>query len=114
MLPSFLVVDELKSGSLVPVLTDFLQAEHAINAIYPHRHHLSAKVRSFLDLLVAHFRANPSWIEPGSPEASNRGPPGNVREWYDRPARAMAAAAQLGKRSERVSFRSKDRRAGRA
>jgi DNA-binding transcriptional LysR family regulator len=113
MLPSFLVVDELKSGNLVPVLTDFLQTEHAINAIYPHRHHLSAKVRSFLDLLVAHFRANPSWVDPGSAEASGRGPPGSVRDWYDRPARAVAAVAQSGKRSQRVSFRSRDRRAGR-
>src|SRR5262249_16719435 len=35
--PSYLVIDEIKSGKLVPVLTEFLQTEHAINAIYPHR-----------------------------------------------------------------------------
>jgi DNA-binding transcriptional LysR family regulator len=64
ILPSFLLVEEIKSGALVPVLTEFLQAEHPISAIYPHRHHLSAKVRSFLDLLVAHFRANPYWADP--------------------------------------------------
>src|SRR5215470_13838478 len=62
--PSFLLIDEIKSGRLVPVLTEFLQAEHAINAIYPHRHHLSAKVRSFIDLLVKHFHEDPGWADP--------------------------------------------------
>jgi DNA-binding transcriptional LysR family regulator len=64
MAPSFLVKDEIKSGRLVPVLTEFLRAEHAINAIYPHRHHLSAKVRSFIDLLAKHFHDDPAWADP--------------------------------------------------
>jgi DNA-binding transcriptional LysR family regulator len=64
ILPSFLLVDEIKSGRLVPALMQFMQAEYPISAIYPHRHHLSAKVRSFLDLLVAHFRGNPHWADP--------------------------------------------------
>jgi DNA-binding transcriptional LysR family regulator len=62
--PSFLLIDEIKSGRLVPVLTEFLQTEHAINAIYPHRHHLSAKVRSFIDLLAKHFHEHPGWADP--------------------------------------------------
>ena len=62
--PSFLVIDEIKSGRLVPVLTEFLQTEHAINAIYPHRRHLSAKVRSFIDLLAERFREDPAWADP--------------------------------------------------
>lgn len=61
--PSFLLIDEIKSGRLVPVLIEFLQTEHAINAIYPHRHHLSAKVRSFIDLLVKHFHEDPGWAD---------------------------------------------------
>src|SRR5215510_12569645 len=61
--PSFLLIDEIKSGRLVPILTEFLQTEHAINAIYPHRHHLSAKVRSFIDLLVKHFHDDPVWAD---------------------------------------------------
>jgi len=61
--PSFLLIDEIKSGRLVPVLTEFLRTEHAINAIYPHRHHLSAKVRSFIDLLVKHFHEDPGWAD---------------------------------------------------
>ena len=64
MAPSFLLIDEIKSGRLVPVLTEFLAAEHAINAIYPHRHHLSAKVRSFIDLLAKRFHDDPAWADP--------------------------------------------------
>ena len=57
--PSFLLIGEIKSGRLVPVLTEYLQTDHAINAIYPHRHHVSAKVRCFIDLLAKHFREDP-------------------------------------------------------
>jgi hypothetical protein len=56
MMPSFLVVDDIKSGRLVPVLKELLQTEYDIQAIYPHRHHLSAKVRRFVDLLIEHYR----------------------------------------------------------
>jgi DNA-binding transcriptional LysR family regulator len=95
-LPSFLLVDEIKSGALVPVLTDFLQTQHPINAIYPHRHHLSAKVRSFLDLLVEHFRANPFWADPcraqSMPPAATT--PANVHQLSGRPVlRSIAATA---------------------
>jgi DNA-binding transcriptional LysR family regulator len=62
--PSFLLIEEIKSGRLVPVLTEFLQTDHAINAIYPHRRHLSAKVRSFIDLLARRFRDDPAWADP--------------------------------------------------
>jgi DNA-binding transcriptional LysR family regulator len=61
--PSFLLIEEIKSGRLVPVLTEFLQTDHAINAIYPHRRHLSAKVRSFIDLLARRFRDDPAWAD---------------------------------------------------
>ena len=61
--PSFLLIDEIKSGRLVPVLTEFLQTDHAIYAIYPHRRHLSAKVRSFIDLLARRFRDDPTWAD---------------------------------------------------
>jgi DNA-binding transcriptional LysR family regulator len=64
MVPSFLVVDEIKTGRLIPVLTRFLQTEYAINAIYPHRHHLSAKVRSFIDLMSKRFHEDPAWADP--------------------------------------------------
>jgi len=42
----------IKSGRPVRILEDHQPVEFAINAIYPHRHHLSAKVRSFIDLVA--------------------------------------------------------------
>jgi hypothetical protein len=96
ILPSFLLVDEIKSGALVPVLADFLQTQHPINAIYPHRHHLSAKVRSFLDLLVEHFRANPFLADPcrATPIAGAATAPAKVHQLSGRPAlRSIAATA---------------------
>jgi DNA-binding transcriptional LysR family regulator len=55
ILPTFLVADELRTGRLIHVLGDFLQTEYAVSATYPHRNRVSAKVRSFIDLLVKHF-----------------------------------------------------------
>lgn len=49
--PYPLVVDQLKSGELVPVLSNFSSFEFLINGYYPHRHYLSAKVRRFLDFV---------------------------------------------------------------
>jgi DNA-binding transcriptional LysR family regulator len=61
--PNFLVADELRSGDLVPTLTNFAPVEMTINAVYPHRRHLSAKVRSFIDLVAQQFR-DAKWGEP--------------------------------------------------
>jgi DNA-binding transcriptional LysR family regulator len=58
-----LVADYLKSGRLVPILTKFRTAELTIDAIYPHRSHLPAKVSSFIDLLLKHFRENAAWTD---------------------------------------------------
>jgi DNA-binding transcriptional LysR family regulator len=52
--PPFVIGGDLKAGRLVAVLTDYRPVAFAINAIYPHRRHLSAKVRCFLDLLARH------------------------------------------------------------
>jgi len=64
MSPMFLVADEIKAGRLVSILQEFLQDEHAINAIYLHRQHMSAKVRSFIDLSIRYFREHPTWAQP--------------------------------------------------
>jgi DNA-binding transcriptional LysR family regulator len=60
--PRFLVADDLKSGRLVPILTEFQTAELTIDAVYPHRSHLPAKVSSFIDLLLKHFRED-AWTD---------------------------------------------------
>lgn len=56
MTPMFLVAEDIAAGRLVPVLREYSEAEYAIHAIYPHREHMSAKVRSFIDLSIRHFR----------------------------------------------------------
>jgi DNA-binding transcriptional LysR family regulator len=96
MMPSFLVADDIKSGRLVPVLKELLETEYDINAIYPHRHHLSAKVRSFIDLLIEHFRENPAWADLCRSHAKTRQrietavdirrPAGTARPGHARPA----------------------------
>jgi DNA-binding transcriptional LysR family regulator len=53
--PRFIVEPHLASGRLVPLLTRLRFTEYGIHAIYPHRKHLSAKVRSFVDFLVRRF-----------------------------------------------------------
>jgi DNA-binding transcriptional LysR family regulator len=54
LVPDYFVVDEVESGRLVEVLTEFCSPELPINAVYPHRQHLSTNVRSFLDLVSKH------------------------------------------------------------
>jgi DNA-binding transcriptional LysR family regulator len=53
--PPFMVADLLASGALAPLLPGYRMEELEINAFYPHRRHLSAKVRAFIDLLVDQF-----------------------------------------------------------
>lgn len=67
---SFQVADEIASGRLIPVLTDYLATEFHVLAVYPHRHRLSAKVRSFIDLLAQHFREDPMWAHAHIPRAA--------------------------------------------
>jgi DNA-binding transcriptional LysR family regulator len=40
--------------------------EFAMNAVYPHRHHLSAKVRRFIDLLAHRSAEQQKLINPYS------------------------------------------------
>ena len=62
----FLVADDLERGRLVRLLPEYRPVEFSMNAVYPHRHHLSAKVRSFIDLLVQHSVEHQRLIDPFS------------------------------------------------
>jgi len=62
----FLVAGDLEAGRLVRLLPDYRAVELAMNAVYPHRHHLSVKVRSFIDLLVRHSAGQQKLIDPYS------------------------------------------------
>ena len=60
----FLVHDDLEAGRLVRLLPEYRPVEFAMNAVYPHRHHLSAKVRTFIDMLVKHSAEQQKLINP--------------------------------------------------
>jgi DNA-binding transcriptional LysR family regulator len=64
--PGFMMHDDLEAGRLVRLLPEYRPVEFAMNAIYLHRHHLSAKVRVFIDLLVRHSAEQQKLINPYS------------------------------------------------
>jgi DNA-binding transcriptional LysR family regulator len=66
LLAGFLVRDDLDSGRLVRLLPEYRPVEMSMNAVYPHRHHLSAKVRTFIDMLVHHSAEQQKLINPYS------------------------------------------------
>lgn len=68
LLPTYMVGQDLRKGRLQAVLKDYIPAPLEIHAVYPHRKHLSAKVRTFVDFLHERFHPTPYWeqwaIEP--------------------------------------------------
>jgi DNA-binding transcriptional LysR family regulator len=62
----FIVSDLLASKELVPLLRDYRLPEMEIVALYPHRRHLTAKVRAFLDMLVDQFSNAQRRLAPAS------------------------------------------------
>ena len=62
--PPFVTMDDFEAGRLVPIMPEYRPVEFAINAIYQHRQHLSAKVRSFIDLLAQRITEHRQWMLP--------------------------------------------------
>ena len=60
--PSFMVAEDVAAGTLVRLLPGHRPVEFAINAIYPHKHNLSTKVRSFIDLVAERFADHRRWM----------------------------------------------------
>ena len=63
LIPPFNIHEELRVGSLVPLLRNYRTPELSIAALYPHRQHLAAKVRVFIDALAKLF-AGRDWLDP--------------------------------------------------
>ena len=55
-LPKWLVADDIAAGRLVHILPDDVAFEGRLFAVYPSRKYLSAKVRTFIDFVVADKR----------------------------------------------------------
>jgi DNA-binding transcriptional LysR family regulator len=60
------MADHLRSGRLEQVLPEYATPPADIHAVYPERHHLSARVRVFVDFLVERFSAY-AQRGPGTP-----------------------------------------------
>jgi DNA-binding transcriptional LysR family regulator len=63
LLPTYMVGQDIRKNRLQAVLTDYVPASLEIHAVYPHRKHLSAKVRTFVDFLHERFHPKPYWEE---------------------------------------------------
>lgn len=61
--PCFVAAPDLLGNRLIRLLPNRRPASFAISAIYPNRHHLSAKVRRFLDLLAIRFAEHRQWLD---------------------------------------------------
>jgi DNA-binding transcriptional LysR family regulator len=61
---AFIAENDFRTGALVPLLPQYRPVAFAINAIYPHRRHLAATVRRFIDMLVERFVEYQRWTDP--------------------------------------------------
>jgi DNA-binding transcriptional LysR family regulator len=59
--PAFIVGPDVRAGRLVPLLQEFVPLPVPIYAVYPSRKHLSAKVRRFVEFLIARFADAQDW-----------------------------------------------------
>ena len=60
-LPAMLAAAPIEKGRMVPVLSHWSFAASPIHALYPSNRHLSAKVRTFIDYMLAAVRPVPPW-----------------------------------------------------
>jgi DNA-binding transcriptional LysR family regulator len=77
--PDFIAAPEVRAGRLVPLLLDYTPPSIDIYAAYPSRRHLSAKVRTFVDFLVARFATDAEWEMTPRADATKRARPPSSR-----------------------------------
>ena len=58
MVPEFSVENEIREGLLVSILEDRFPTGSGVYAVYPHRRHVPAKVRVFVDFMAKWFKTN--------------------------------------------------------
>lgn len=61
LLPTFVVGDELQTGRLRTLLSDWQPPDIMLSALYPRHRHLSAKTRLLVEYLVNRFGERPYW-----------------------------------------------------
>jgi DNA-binding transcriptional LysR family regulator len=103
LVPMHLVIEELRSGALVAVLTEFLPGKFPIDAFYPNREHLPAKVRTFIDLVAKNFRQidwNPCLRDDKRCNSS----PKQAIQFTESPAAARAPKSGIRQKREIASY----------
>jgi DNA-binding transcriptional LysR family regulator len=98
LLPTFTVGEDLQSGRLRAVLTEYTPSERNLYAVYLPNRHLSAKVRAFIDFLLERFEAPPYWdrgwsIPPAAPADASRNERGREGRAANRPRNGGKPAA---------------------
>lgn len=58
--PTWLIADEIETGALVPLLTDYEPAPLPIHAVMPSRRMVTPRVRAFVDYIAASFLSHPN------------------------------------------------------
>lgn len=72
-LPRFILADDIAAKRVVPVLSDYVSARLPLYVMFPKGHYVLAKVKAFVDFLVATMSDNPTKPEPAqSPRAKVR------------------------------------------
>ena len=91
LLPTFIVGKDLQAGRLQAVLAQYVPSERNLHALYLPNRHLAAKVRVFIDFLVARFAAPPYWDRDWAPKVPQARVRSNTVNAVKR-ARALAAS----------------------
>lgn len=61
IMPTFIAYEAIRSGQLQTVLNDYTLLNLDIHAVYASRHHLPAKIRTFIDFLKTRISDPPYW-----------------------------------------------------
>jgi DNA-binding transcriptional LysR family regulator len=61
LLPTFIIGNDLQTGRLASVLSDYVPLERHIYAVYLPNRQLSAKVRAFIDFFLERIGSTPYW-----------------------------------------------------
>lgn len=60
-LPTYLCGNDVREGTLVPLLLDHIHPGTSVFAVYPANRHLSPKVRAVIDWLIEELGPEPEW-----------------------------------------------------
>ncbi len=63
--PSFVFGEAIARGDLVALMPDHQTAQLTIHAVYPSKRHVSLKLRTFVEHLIARFGGTPPWDRYG-------------------------------------------------